>query len=47
MKVNFDSVAFQRRVRRKLTEEYRADPKKFRVRLKKAVQSKASSKIKS
>ena len=35
MKADFDAVAFQRRVRKKLSEEYCLDSKKFRSRLKK------------
>lgn len=46
MKSNFDTVAFQRKARKKLSEEYLSDPKKFRTRLKKVNQSKLSSKAK-
>jgi len=34
MKKTFDAVAFQRRVREKLSAEYSADPKAFRRKLK-------------
>lgn len=46
MKANFNAVAFQRKARKKLSEEYLSDPKKFRARLKKVNQSKLSSKAK-
>ncbi|MGE0268060.1 MAG: hypothetical protein AB7S78_06365 [Candidatus Omnitrophota bacterium] len=42
MKANFKAVAFQRKARKKLSEEYLSNPKEFRTRLKKVKKVKLS-----